>query len=197
MWQSSGGCTYIYYFIDRVCSNIARYLPNYKEHIKKLKGDDFTVIGYARKSPGPENDEVRIRLLQAMVDRLYERSLVQTVFVSPCCKASDSMEARDSNVNQKILKSISRVQGTTNDMIEYLKKYDKKVCLVVIDFAGLSTNCRDLHNFIKEHENLEKIIVDSLLWENEVTIFERNEVISNPELLQAFNCRKKPVHRSK
>jgi hypothetical protein len=80
------------------------YLPNYKEHIKKLKGDDFTVKGYARKAPGPENNEARIRLLQTMVNHLYERSLVQTVFVSPCCKVSDSMEARDSKVNQRYIK---------------------------------------------------------------------------------------------
>ncbi|ORE20434.1 hypothetical protein BCV71DRAFT_175704, partial [Rhizopus microsporus] len=48
---------------------------NYKEHIKKLKGDDFMVIGYVGKSLGPENNEARIRLLQTMVDCLYGRSL--------------------------------------------------------------------------------------------------------------------------
>ncbi|KAL4213752.1 hypothetical protein AB4K20DRAFT_1888238 [Rhizopus microsporus] len=60
---------------DRVCSNIVGYLLNYKEHIKKLKGDDFMVIGYVGKSLGPENNEARIRLLQTMVDCLYGRSL--------------------------------------------------------------------------------------------------------------------------
>ncbi|KAG1041456.1 hypothetical protein G6F43_012094 [Rhizopus delemar] len=99
--------------MNSVCSSIINYLPAYKAHIIKLKDDGFQVIGYARKSPGEESEEVRIRLLQTMVDRLYERSLVDEVFVSPCSKASDPMKARDLKVNEAILKRISRVRGTT------------------------------------------------------------------------------------
>lgn len=113
MWRPSGRCADVNCFVDSVCLNIINYLPAYKSHIMKIKGDDFQVIGYARKSPGEESEEVRIRLLQTMVDRLYERSLVDEVFVSPCSKASDPMKARDSKVNQAILKKISRVRGTT------------------------------------------------------------------------------------
>ncbi|KAG0752828.1 hypothetical protein G6F26_012933 [Rhizopus arrhizus] len=183
--------------MNSVCSSIINYLPAYKSHIMKIKDDGFQVIGYARKSPGEESEEVRIRLLQTMVDRLYERSLVDEVFVSPCSKASDPMKARDSKVNQATLNKISRVRGTTKDMIEFIKKSDKKVCLVAIDFAGLTTNCSDLQSFVSEHEQLEKIIIDNLPWENEVTIIDRKEIEKNEEVLQVFDCRERPIQRSK
>ncbi|KAI8076942.1 hypothetical protein BDF21DRAFT_421696 [Thamnidium elegans] len=33
---------------------------------------------------------------------------------------------------------------------------DNDICLIVVDFAGLSTNCEDIKSFIRPHLKLEK-----------------------------------------
>lgn len=53
------------------------------------------------------------------------------------------------------------------------------------------------NNISSEHEQLEKIIIDNLPWENEVTIIDRKEIEKNEEVLQVFDCRERPIQRSK
>ncbi|KAI9489341.1 hypothetical protein BDB00DRAFT_770812, partial [Zychaea mexicana] len=74
--------------------------------------------------------------------------------------------------------------------------YTKNVCLVVVDYAGLSTNVPDLYDFIRKHQNLQKIIVDHLPYENDVKVFDREELL-DIKSLEVFNCRKGNYHRSK
>ncbi|KAI8973790.1 hypothetical protein BDF20DRAFT_824203, partial [Mycotypha africana] len=81
--------------IDEVVQSIVCFLPLYQNHIRVLKKDGFTVIGYMRKSPGSEAKETRLSLLRNMSIKLKERSLVDEVFASPCCRASDPIEKRD------------------------------------------------------------------------------------------------------
>ncbi|KAI8089060.1 uncharacterized protein BX664DRAFT_332074 [Halteromyces radiatus] len=82
------------------------------------------------------------------------------------------------------------------DLISYLV-VTEKVCLVVIDFAGLSTNVDDLRSLIENHKNLQRIIVDHLPYEIEVKIYERDLLLSDPSALEAFSCRKGFYKRSK
>jgi hypothetical protein len=84
-----------YSFVDDVAYKIGNYLPLYQNYIKKLKEEGHTIIVYIRKSPGKELDDKRRQLLEAMNVKLKERSLVDVVFASPCCQASDPMESRD------------------------------------------------------------------------------------------------------
>lgn len=45
---------------------------NHGAYVKNLKKNVFTVIGYARKSSGQEQQEVRVDLVQKMVSKLYD-----------------------------------------------------------------------------------------------------------------------------
>ncbi|RCH78337.1 hypothetical protein CU097_001944, partial [Rhizopus azygosporus] len=67
-----------------------------------LKDDGYTIIGYIRKSPGSEAKETRNSLLQAMNSKLKKRSLVDVVFASPCCRASDPFKRRDLKTNEEM-----------------------------------------------------------------------------------------------
>ncbi|CEG68830.1 hypothetical protein RMATCC62417_05012 [Rhizopus microsporus] len=89
------------------------FLPLYQNHIKILKDDGYTIIGYIRKSPGSEAKETRNNLLQAMSSKLKERSLVDVVLASPCCRAFDPIERRDLKTNEEMegLDVSGNVQG--------------------------------------------------------------------------------------
>lgn len=82
-------------FIDDVVKKIAKHLPEYQQYIKSLKSDGYTIVGYIRKSPGSEPLAKRTKLLATMKTKLEERSLVDIVFASSCCRASDPFEKRD------------------------------------------------------------------------------------------------------
>lgn len=93
-----------YYFIDDVAYKISAYLSKYRVYIQKLKNENFIIVGYVRKSPGEEPIENRVRLLNNMVSKLKDRSLIDIVFASPSCKASDPIThrdvVRDTNLNK-------------------------------------------------------------------------------------------------
>ncbi|KAG2211160.1 hypothetical protein INT47_006279 [Mucor saturninus] len=84
--------------------------------------------------------------------------------------ARDKLSARDKK------QDIELENGNTQDMLNFLKNQEK-VCLVVIDFAGLSTNSEDLRQFVSDNESLQKIIVDTLPFNNKVTIFDRASIL--------------------
>lgn len=48
-----------------------------------------------------------------MVDNLYERSLVDRVFVSPCSKVSSPLSARDLTEQDEILGQLKNIHGNT------------------------------------------------------------------------------------
>ncbi|KAF7720483.1 hypothetical protein EC973_008143, partial [Apophysomyces ossiformis] len=131
---------------DDVAKGIKEYIPRYHQQLKEMKKDGYTIVGYCRKSRTIEDDETRVRLLQKMVNRMRTRSLVDKVFVSPCFAASDQISTRDfcSKFNMASLEDIT---GTTQDLISFLA-VTPKVSLVILDFAGLTTNTKDLKQFI-------------------------------------------------
>lgn len=69
-------------------------------------------MGYARKSIGKEDDDTRVRLLQEMVKKLMERSLVNKVFVSPRSSVSEVISTRDMD-EPVILQQLKNVDGNT------------------------------------------------------------------------------------
>lgn len=70
-------------FQGKVMKLIISYIPEYQNHIRTLKKEGYSIIiGYARNSKGKEDEEVRLRLLQKMIDSLRNRSLVDQVFTS-------------------------------------------------------------------------------------------------------------------
>lgn len=155
-------------FQDNVAKSIISYIPEYQSHIRNLKEEGYCIIGYARKSKYKEEEEVRLRLLQKMVDSLKNRSLVDQAFTIICSSASSLISSRDLNCDKSIEK-IEKVNGNTQgifnrfeniisninmigfflDLLKFLETTQNNVCLVIIDFTGLSTNTNDLKNFVR------------------------------------------------
>ncbi|CAO3588449.1 unnamed protein product [Absidia cylindrospora] len=108
------------------------------------------------------NYELVSDLLNRMVCCLRERSLCDKVFVSSSCYASDSLVSRDVNRKTNVLSTSTSVDGNIQDMISYISTEEQNLCLVTLDFAGLSTDVNDLHSFIRKHGKLKMIIVDNL-----------------------------------
>lgn len=75
--------------------NVVNYFEEYQDYMQSLKKEGHSVIGYARKSQGKEQEDTRIRLLQLMCNCLKDRSLVDCVFVSYSSNASDPLHLRD------------------------------------------------------------------------------------------------------
>ncbi|KAG1016104.1 hypothetical protein G6F57_017961 [Rhizopus arrhizus] len=126
-----------------------------------------------------------------MITGLKSRSLVEYIYVTVSCNAKTPMNRRDLKKNM-IIGELSGV----NDLIKELAKMSK-VCLVVIDSAGLTTNMSDLESFIREHRNIEKIIIDTLAHDNQVHVVECSEEIVKLKSLFKFDGREKLFHRSK
>ncbi|CAO0791683.1 unnamed protein product [Mucor circinelloides] len=82
-------------------------------------------------------------------------------------------------------------------MISYINSSVTDICLVAIDFAGLSTNVGDLQNFFNTHKKLKTVLIDKLIYDNEFHEFKREAVLSDPTILSSFDCRSKPVQRSR
>ncbi|KAG1082712.1 hypothetical protein G6F66_013489 [Rhizopus arrhizus] len=130
-----------------------------------------------------------------MITGLKSRSLVEYIYVTVSCNAKTPMNRRDLKKNM-IIGELSGVNGDAQDLIKELAKMSK-VCLVVIDSAGLTTNMSDLESFIREHRNIEKIIIDTLAHDNQVHVVECSEEIVKLKSLFKFDGREKLFHRSK
>ncbi|KAI9478430.1 MAG: hypothetical protein EXX96DRAFT_483051 [Benjaminiella poitrasii] len=81
------------------------------------------------------------------------------------------------------------------DMLRYI--FAKKICLVSLTFAGLKTNISDLATFLSNNANIEKIVIDSLPHSNKIAIFDRKELLNDPQKIQQFKCRMGLEQRSK
>ncbi|KAI7900693.1 uncharacterized protein BX663DRAFT_438979, partial [Cokeromyces recurvatus] len=134
-------------YIAKTIERIVLYLHNYQTEIQTLKQQGFTVIGYARKSKSGEDIETRTRLLNLMCKRLKEKSLVDHVFVSYISQANDQLATRDLQQMSEIYKGL-HAEESTQDMMRFITN-TAKVCLVVLDYAGLTTNSNDLYDFLK------------------------------------------------
>ncbi|KAG1144199.1 hypothetical protein G6F37_006437 [Rhizopus arrhizus] len=171
-------------YIANVVKFIAEQLPLYQQTIQSFKNDGYSVIGYARKSRTKESDETRSNLLNMMCKKLKMRSMVDKVFVSFKTSSNDPIMDRDLDDD-----------GNTQDMLRYVSA--KKVCLVMLTFAGLTTNISDFETFLSKNANIEKIVVDSLPHSNKIAIFDRKELLNDPKKIQQFKCRMGFERRSK
>ena len=135
---------------------------------------------------------VMSRLLTQMVDLLRKRSLVDKVFVSPIRNANEQMAKRDIT-KHPIIQGVKDVDGDTQgkinvitkneahnndsfmiDLLEYIRN-GTKICLVAIDYAGLSTNIANLNNFIRVNSSSKKIIIDQYCQLGRFYVLEREQ----------------------
>ncbi|KAI7853140.1 hypothetical protein BDC45DRAFT_511425 [Circinella umbellata] len=170
-------------------------IPKSQEQIKKMKTENITVVGYCRKSLTKEDDHTRARLLQQMAMKLKTRFLVDRVYISPCSSANQEIQSGDFESTFDISK-LEGVVGTTQDMISYIG-ITSKVSLVVLDFAGLTTNVNDLKQFLLDMPNIVNIIVDQTPKKNQVTMFSRDQLLNDQEKINQFDCRTNRIQRSK
>lgn len=137
------------------------------ENLKK----DFVLVGYVRNSV--KSAQYRVKNIQSMVDNLYLRSNVDKCFVSYSSDANSDITTRDFRDDIKTLEKIKHVHGNTQSiynicifplslkvlilinplfilgMIDFISSSEQKVCIVIIDYAGLSTDPVNIQQFIK------------------------------------------------
>ncbi|KAI9017929.1 hypothetical protein CLU79DRAFT_762270 [Phycomyces nitens] len=184
-------------FHDDIKSAICQYLPMYQESIKNLKRNGCEIVGYARKSPSKDKLENRVKLLQKMVNNLENRSLTSRIFVSFSSCASTPFSERDTTTNKSVLAKLSNVNGDTQDMLHYLQSAQHDICLVSIDYAGLTSRSQELKSLIENNDGIKKIAIDTFALDNELQLFDAKLLASDPTLLAKFDCRKKILQRSK
>ncbi|KAI8080518.1 hypothetical protein BDF21DRAFT_471767, partial [Thamnidium elegans] len=163
--------------VANVVKFIAEQLPLYQQTIQSFKNDGYSVIGYARKSRSKESDETHSNLLNKMCKKPKMRSMVDKVLVSFKTSSNDPIMERDLNDDSKVLK--------------------KTGCLVMLTFAGLTTNISDFETFLSKNANIEKTVVNSLPHSNKIAIFDRKELLNDPKKIQQFKCRTGSERRSK
>ncbi|RCH81026.1 hypothetical protein CU097_002665 [Rhizopus azygosporus] len=160
---------------DNVAKNIAYILPYHQERIKYLKKEGHKIVG----------------LMQRMVNALFERSLVEKVFVSPCVSTFGSIATRDRGFYERM-----EDPAHVADLLAYISATEK-VYLVVFDLASLTTDKDDLLNFVGENKNLQGIIVDNIPAKNEYHFFTRYQLLNDPNALNDFERNLAPIKRSK
>ncbi|CAO3656115.1 unnamed protein product [Mucor hiemalis] len=117
------------------------------QYLKHLKTLVMKNIEYVRKSVTNESDKTRSRLLNKMTNTLREKNKCTTLFVSPKSNAGENIEERDKDVDLTLLENLKGCNGTTQDIINHLERKLQDTRLVVLDYAGLSTNAGDLRHF--------------------------------------------------
>ncbi|CAO3678643.1 hypothetical protein CU097_011871 [Rhizopus azygosporus] len=79
------------------------------------------------------------------------------------CSAKQALSKRDLS-DQDILSSLDQIHGNTQDFLAYVKEKKTKICVVAIDYAGFTTNISDLKNLLKEHSNIQKVMIEAWIW---------------------------------
>ncbi|ORX46051.1 hypothetical protein DM01DRAFT_1272633, partial [Hesseltinella vesiculosa] len=116
------------------------------QHVRSTP--DIATIGYARKSFGKESPIKRTQLLQSMIEKLRSRCLARKVYVSPRCSASMPLNDRDRKADsQSTADLLSHCAGTMQDLLHRLRTNMKPIRLVIIDYAGFSTDFGDIQRF--------------------------------------------------
>ncbi|KAI9362851.1 hypothetical protein BD770DRAFT_315866 [Pilaira anomala] len=113
-----------------------------------------------------------------MVNSLYSRSNVDKCFVSYSSDANSDITTRDFRDNIKTLEKIQNVHGNTQKMINFISSSKQKVCIVIIDYAGLSTDPVNIQQFIMDNDAIEKIIIDCFPYTCDAIEFERSHISS-------------------
>jgi hypothetical protein len=88
-------------------------MSRFQQYINNLKSNGYEIINYVRKSYGKEDRETRVRLLQSMINRMFERLLANKIYASPLSHADEPSTPTYLNYNDTILKELNKVEDTT------------------------------------------------------------------------------------
>ncbi|RCH96882.1 hypothetical protein CU098_008060 [Rhizopus stolonifer] len=100
-----------------------------------------------------------------MVDNLENRSLTTRIYVSFSSCASTPFSERDTTTSKSAIASLRNVNGDTQDMLQYLQSADHDICLVSIDYAGLTSRSQELKRLLENNDKIKKKLqLIFLLW---------------------------------
>ncbi len=74
-------------------------------------------------------------------------------------------------------------------MLQYLNSVDRNICLVSLDFSGLSSRSYQVKELLETYLCIKKIAVETFAVCNEVFIFDSETLLSEAKLLEKFDCR--------
>ncbi|KAG0172635.1 hypothetical protein DFQ28_007651 [Apophysomyces sp. BC1034] len=167
-------------------SNIQEYRSLVKSSIASM----YTV-GYARKSNTNEPNAAKEKLVNLQIYKLKTKLLCEDVFVSYNTSANDPIAERDVTAPTYAFEDCS---GNTQDLITKITKSPRRVRLVIIDYAGLTTNPDDMKLFISLNKSIREVVVDV---GHKVHVYSRHDLLKNVNILNKFRCRRECVKRSK
>ncbi|KAI8080449.1 hypothetical protein BDF21DRAFT_339960, partial [Thamnidium elegans] len=127
------------------------------------------------------------------------RSLAELIYVSPRCSAGSPIDSRDMpNVVEELEKmELNYCAGSTQTLLSKLSANIKKVCLLIVDYAGLSTNPDDIRTLVNNYNCLECIVVDRSYETGKYKVYSCSKILNNDNYLKPFACRKALPHCSK
>ncbi|KAI8988607.1 hypothetical protein BDF20DRAFT_999000 [Mycotypha africana] len=149
-------------------------------------------IGYARKSRTHDPVGNRIKSMQKMTDCLRIKCHCAKVFLSPMCSSGSKLCQRDTKPNLNIMDGVRHKHGDMQDLIMFAKSTNFSVRLVVLDYAGLSTDPMDVRKFVKELKSIKELVV---YHGHKFESIPRQNVLRG-NIINKFDCRPGCVKRS-
>ncbi|KAG2211419.1 hypothetical protein INT45_000009 [Circinella minor] len=140
---------------------------------RSTKRPGYEIIGYARKSPTGEDAASRTRLLKSVVLNLEERSFASKIFASPCSWAGPPRHLHP--MIYKIIWKLWRSYVLMVTRKTYLLTLND-ICLVIIDFSGITTRSEDIVDLIESNPSLKKIAVDTFAQSNNLFTFDTEKL---------------------
>jgi hypothetical protein len=116
----------------------------------------FTV-GYVRKTNTNELNTTKKKLVNLQIYKMKTKFLCEDVFVSYNTSANDPIAERDATTPPYTFDDCS---GNTQGLITRITKSARQIRLVVIGYAGLSTNPDDIRSFIYSIKSIREVVVD-------------------------------------
>ncbi|KAL4209935.1 hypothetical protein AB4K20DRAFT_1948659 [Rhizopus microsporus] len=83
----------------------------------------------------------------------------------------------------------------TIHLLRLLSTASKSIAIVAIDFAGLTTNTKDLIQWLRDHETLKIVLIDNIEALNQSYTFTREQLLSDISVLRQFDPRPAPIKR--
>jgi hypothetical protein len=72
-------------------------------------------------------------------------------------------------------------------MLEYLQSVEHDICLVSIDFVGLTTGAHHIKKLVEDKPTIKKTAIETFTVANELFAVDTNSLISNNKLLEKFD----------
>ncbi|KAI7896615.1 hypothetical protein EV154DRAFT_411329, partial [Mucor mucedo] len=105
--------------------------------------------------------------------------------------ANDPIAERDATTP---LYTFEDRSGNTQDLITKITKSSRQIRLVVIDYAGLSTNPDNIKLFLSSSKSVREVVVDI---GHKVEVYSRHDLTKNTRNFNKFRCRRECVKRSR